>query len=194
MKKLDQSFWENRWVEGNTQWDIGQVSPPLKEIIDSLEDKNIRILIPGAGGAHEVIYLWEHGLKNVFVCDWAISAFENLFQKAPDFPKDQCLVCDFFDLNIEVDLILEQTFFCAIHPSLRPKYAEKTAELLSENGVLTGLFFASNFGFEGPPFGGYKEEYIAYFELYFTIDKIEIANNSILPRQGNELSFKFVRL
>lgn len=29
-KSLDQRFWDDRYQSGDTGWDMGQVSPPLK--------------------------------------------------------------------------------------------------------------------------------------------------------------------
>ena len=44
---LDAEFWENRYRNQETGWDLGTVSPPLKAYIDQLEDKDVAILIPG---------------------------------------------------------------------------------------------------------------------------------------------------
>ena len=78
MDKLTREYWNNRYLKGNTGWDIGEVSTPLKDLIDRLSDKNLRILIPGAGRAYEAIYLYKKGFQNVFVCDWAAEAFLHL--------------------------------------------------------------------------------------------------------------------
>lgn len=184
------NYWNDRYRNNQTGWDIGNISTPLKDFIDTLEDKSLRILIPGAGRAYEAIYLHEQGFKNVFVCDWAEIAFAHLKEQCPDFPQEHLLIGDFFKLAIEVDLILEQTFFCALNPELREQYAEKMAGILAENGKLVGLFFGVKFPKEGPPFGGTKEEYLPIFEPYFDILEMEFAQNSIKPRQGSELFFK----
>ena len=188
--QLTQSYWNDRYLNDEARWDIGHISTPLKDFIDTLEDKNIRILIPGAGRAHEAIYLHQNGFKNVFVCDWAAEAFVHLKAQTPDFHKEKMLIGDFFELDIEVDLILEQTFFCAIDPALRPKYAEKTASILAENGMLAGLFFGVEFPRVGPPFGGTKADYLPIFEPYFDILEMDFAENSIKPRLGTELFFR----
>lgn len=194
MERLNKNYWNDRYEENNTPWDIGYASPPLTDYIDTLEDKNIRILIPGAGKGHEVAYLFNQGFQNVYVCDWAGKAFDDFYQIMPDFPGEQCLISDFFELEIEIDLIIEQTFFCAIDPSLREKYAQKTADLLADNGILAGLFFASEFPFEGPPFGGTRQEYHKIFNPYYQILEMDIAKKSIPPRQGNELFFRFQKM
>ena len=61
-------------------------------------------------------------------------------------------------------------------------------ELLLEGGILAGVLF--NFPVvhdsEKRPFGGTKEEYLAYFEPLFSHVKIENCYNSIAPRAGKE--------
>jgi len=190
----DRHWWNKHYFDKNTPWDIGGIAPPLQAFFDSLSDSNLRILIPGAGKGHEAIYLHRRGFQNVFVCDWATDAFHFLLEEEPEFPEDHLLCSDFFKLNLEVDLLIEQTFFCAIDPSLRPQYAQKAAELLVPGGRLVGLLFANPFPADGPPFGGTKEEYARYFEAYFSFSQFEIASNSIKPRAGNELFINFIKL
>ncbi len=101
---------------------------------------------------------------------------------------------DFFDLNLQFDLILEQTFFCALDIDLRKKYVKKMKDLLKADGKLVGLFFDFELTKSGPPFGGSQEEYKDLFEPYFEILKLEICYNSITPRSGNELFFIFKKI
>ncbi len=184
---LDAAFWNEKYQTGNTPWDIGGVSPPLRHYLDQIEDKSTSILIPGAGRAYEAIYLHQKGFQNVWVCDWAPAAFDFLKSKIPDFPEVNLVCSDFFKLDLQVDLILEQTFFCAIEPHQRSAYAQKAAALLRPQGKLAGLLFAQTFEKNGPPFGGTAEEYRAAFEPYFDILQLYISPYSIKPRQGVEL-------
>lgn len=190
---LNAHYWNTRYQENRLGWDIGYPSTPLKTYIDQLDDKSLRILIPGGGNAYEAEYLFKNGFKNTSVVDLAETTKPNFLKRFPEFPEDQFLVQDFFDLEATFDLILEQTFFCALHPSLRKNYAKKMHELLSANGKLVGLLF--DFPLDGgPPFGGSVEEYRSYFEPYFTIEVLEPCYNSIKPRQGKELFFKVKHL
>ena len=191
--QLDPNYWTDRYLNQETGWDIGHISPPLQRFIDTLDDQSLRILIPGAGRAYEAVYLHQRGFTNVFVCDWAEIAFKHLKENAPDFPKEHLLIGDFFELDIEVDLVIEQTFFCAIEPALRPRYAKKMSDILAKNGMLAGLFFGIKFPMEGPPFGGTKEEYQAIFSPYFDIVEMETAKDSIKPRLGSELFFRMLK-
>ena len=68
-----------------------------------------------------------------------------------------------FDKDVFFDVIIEQTFFCAIDPLLREKYVEKTHQILKEKGCIIGLLFSKEFENEGPPFGSSHEEYINLF-------------------------------
>ncbi len=184
---LNPEYWTQRYKGDNTPWDIGHASPPLINYTNQIEDKALDILIPGAGKAHEAIYLHRAGFRNVLVCDWAEVAFEHLKEQAPDFPEDHMIVADFFELDLEVDLILEQTFFSAIDPKLRKKYVEQCYKLLRPSGKIVGVLFAHEFPFEGPPFGGNKAIYQSLFATHFNILSLEIASDSIAPRLGNEL-------
>ena len=187
MEITDKTFWKNRWQQNETGWDIGEPSTPIRAYIDQMEDKDQRILIPGCGNAYEAEYLIKKGFKNTFVIDItedAIASFKNRF---PDFPEENIFIGDFFELESTFDLIFEQTFFCAINPSLRSAYAKKMHELLSTNGKLVGLLFDAPLNSDHPPFGGSREEYIPYFDQYFEFEHFETAQNSIKPRAGREL-------
>lgn len=191
--KLDADYWEQRYREGNTGWDIGSPSTPLKEYIDQLEDTSKRILIPGAGNAYEAEYLHKKGFKNSYVIDFSRTALDNFKNRVPDFPDSHILQGDFFELQMTFDLILEQTFFCALDPELRPDYAKKMHELLEPKGKLAGLLFDFPLTSEGPPFGGSASEYQRYFQPLFQVKLLEKAYNSIPPREGKELFFTLLK-
>lgn len=184
-------YWNERYLHHNTPWDIGQVSPALKAYMDAQLDPDDRILIPGAGNAHEAVYLHQRGFKRVYICDWAPEAFHYLESELPDFPQDHKLIADFFTLEDQFDILIEQTFFCALPPPIRSQYVRQVHNLLRPGGWLVGLLFNREFPFEGPPFGGTKEEYLSLFESHFEVHEMRTTPWSIKPRLGNEL---FIRL
>ncbi|MBK9254811.1 MAG: methyltransferase domain-containing protein [Saprospiraceae bacterium] len=186
---LDESYWNNRYISDETPWSLGQVSPPLKAYIDQLDDKNLRILIPGAGDGYEAIYLAEQGFQHITVCDIAENAIQRLAAKTTQYSTLQLIHGNFFNMEGTYDLILEQTFFCAIDPGMRVGYCQKTFDLLSKNGKLTGLLFEKTFEQKGPPFGGNINEYKSLFNRYFYIKQIDMCFNSVKPRAGAELFF-----
>ncbi|MCB9334779.1 MAG: methyltransferase domain-containing protein [Flavobacteriales bacterium] len=193
MEKLTKDFWTTKYQVNDIGWDIGEVSTPLKKYFDQLTNKNLKILIPGCGNAYEAEYLFNHGFKNITLIDFSKIALDNFSNRTPEFPKNQLINDDFFSHYNTYDLIVEQTFFCAINPELRKEYAKKMHQLLNKNGRLVGLLFNIELNKDKPPFGGNKKEYITYFEPYFNIEIMEIANNSIIPRSNTELFIKLIK-
>lgn len=189
---MEKEFWEQRWKDKTTGWDLGVVSPPLKEYADQLTNKNLKILIPGCGNGYEAAYLHSKGFTNVYIIDIAQEAIASFKKLHPNFPSSHIIHGDFFEHQDKYDLIIEQTFFCAIHPSMRKKYVEHMHSLLNPNGKLVGLFFNREFE-GGPPFSGSKKEYEELFHREFELNQLETATNSIEPRKGTELFFQFIR-
>ncbi len=168
-------------------WDIGGISQPLRAYIDQLNDKNLSILIPGAGNAYEVEYLISNGFRNTYFLDFSSKAISNFKSRCPLFPENHIFCQDFFEHNRRYDLILEQTFFCALAPKLREKYVAKMHDLLKQKGKLVGILFNFPLSDSGPPFGGSKDIYEELFDPYFNIEVLENCYNSIKPRSGTEL-------
>jgi len=186
---LSEEFWDNRYKNNDIGWDLGQISPPLKSYIDQLKNKSIKILIPGGGNSYEAEYLFKQGFKSVFVVDVSETALHNIKSRVPNFPSDQLLHKNFFDLDMTFDLVLEQTFFCAIEPRLRNDYVIKMNTLLSSQGKLVGLLFNATLNTDRPPFGGSKSEYLKRFDSVFNIVLMEKAYNSHETRLEKELFF-----
>lgn len=191
MEQLNNIFWQKRYEENQIGWDLGTISPPLKAYFDQLTDKNLKILIPGAGNAYEAKYLFNEGFKNVTVLDWAKAPLENLQKDIPSFPSENLIQEDFFKHIGAYDLIVEQTFFCALNPILREEYVKKMYQLLKPKGKLVGLLFDAELNDMHPPFGGCKDDYLTLFSKKFNIKTIETAYNSVKPRMGNELFIIF---
>lgn len=186
-----EAYWSQRYKEDRTGWDIGYPSTPLKSYIDQLENKELKILIPGAGNSYEAEYLFQNGFKRVHVLDISEAPLDSLRKRVPDFPEDQTILANFFDHEEKYDLILEQTFLCSFPPTQtnRAAYAKKMHQLLNDTGKLVGLWFDIPLtgDMEKRPFGGTKEEYLGYLSPYFEVKVFEPCKNSIKPRSGTEL-------
>jgi len=189
--ELSSEIWNKRYLNNEIGWDIGFASTPLKTYFDTIENKELKILIPGCGNAYEAEYLIEKGFKNVYLIDWAQEALDNFKNRNSEFPTENLICGDFFEHSENYDLIIEQTFFCAINPVLREKYIIKMKELLNDKGLLVGLLFNDKLYSNRPPFGGKKSEYLELFNKYFKNVRMEKAYNSIAPRKGREL---FIRV
>lgn len=187
----DEKYWTDRYKAGETQWDAGEITTPLKAYFDQLVDKGLDILIPGCGNAYEAEYLHHKGFTNVYLVDISPVPLKNFSQRCPTFPKEHLLLADFFELDQSYDLIIEQTFFCSLHPSQRPLYASQCAQILKNGGKLVGVLFNDELFHDHPPYGGFMDDYLEVFEKHFAIKKCEPCYNSIQPRSGRELWIHF---
>jgi SAM-dependent methyltransferase len=189
---FDAAYWQARYATpGRAGWDAGRITPPLQAYFDQLTvHQQLRILIPGAGRAHEAEYLHHLGFRQVVVADLAPEPLAELAARVPSFPKKNLWQTDFFALDFpeSFNLLIEQTFVSALHPTQRPAYAQQCARLLKPGGKLVGLLFDRDFpGATEPPFGGSRAEYAAYFAPYFEFVHFETAYNSLPARAGHEL-------
>jgi hypothetical protein len=131
----------------------------------------------------------QEGFTNITIIDIAQNLVDNLKAKLRQYIEDGRLsiLCeDFFTHNGSYDLILEQTFFCAINRQLRKQYAQQMHKLLTDNGKVAGVLFDREFE-GGPPFGGNRQEYESYFKPVFSGVQIKLCYNSAKPRTGTEL-------
>jgi methyl halide transferase len=184
---LDKNYWNNRWETRDTGWDIGYPSPAIVKYMEQIEDKNIALLIPGCGNGYEAEFLVKNGFTNITLIDIAPEAVLKLRERFSEYPQVKVICGDFFQHEGQYDMMIEQTFFCAIPVSMRPQYAQKTANLLRKKGKIIGLMFHKTFLLERPPYGGSPEEYRPLLTPYFDIKKMEACYNSIPSRQGTEL-------
>ncbi|MCW3463368.1 TPMT family class I SAM-dependent methyltransferase [Chitinophaga nivalis] len=188
---MDSQYWNDRYINGATGWDMGRVSPPLQEYIEQLPNRDLRILVPGGGNSYEATYLAEKAFGDVTVLDIAPVLIQKL-QEQFKYTRVKVVEEDFFVHAGQYDLILEQTFFCAIDPALRPDYVAHMHRLLKPEGHLVGVLFNRDFTQEGPPFGGNEAEYRALFDPYFDIKTLAPCYNSHPARQGAELFINFI--
>ena len=78
---LNENFWTNRYQKNETGWDLGDISTPLKNYFDQLTNKEIAILIPGAGNAHEAEYLFKKGFTNITIIDISPEPLKNIKER-----------------------------------------------------------------------------------------------------------------
>ena len=187
LSNLGQSYWDKQYESNSTGWDLGEVSPPIKTYIDQLTNKNLSILIPGCGNTYEADYLLQQNFTNVTVIDIAPTLVEKLETKYAANSNINIILGDFFAHEGQYDLIIEQTFFCALNPFLRESYVKKTSDLLAPKGKLMGVLFDRTFEKEGPPFGGNQEEYKKMFESNFYFIHFMPCYNSYHKRANTEL-------
>jgi SAM-dependent methyltransferase len=189
-KTLNEQYWEQRYQNNDTPWDIGYPSPAFVDFMSKVDFKTKSILIPGAGNAYEAHWLLEHGATDVTVVDISQLVVAKLKKEVGDSGVIKVINLDFFKLEGQFDYIFEQTFFCALQPQLRKDYVAKMNSLLSANGMLFGLLFNTVFDRQGPPFGGDSNEYFELFSPVFTYFEVDYHPLSIPPRINSEIFFK----
>jgi len=187
---LNKTYWDNQYQAHNIGWDLGEVSPPIKSYIDKLQDKGMAILIPGCGNCYEAEYLLQQGFTNITIIDIAPTLVNTLKNKFKNSAAISIVLGNFFEHLGKYDLIIEQTFFCALPPNLRQKYIWKMHQLLTEDGLLAGLLFNRKFEIS-PPFGGNQTQYEKLFQKAFVFNSLNIASNSVPSRANAELFIEF---
>ncbi len=187
--KYPPEYWNRFFKENQLGWDVGYVSTPLKKYFDQLEDRSIKILIPGSGSGWEAEYLFSQGFRNVFYHDFSPLAHKAFLKRNPKFQQEQMLLGYFFTLEGGFDMIVEQTFFSSIPRNRRKDYARQVYHLLNPGGKFAGLLFNHEFHHNYPPFGGSHNEYNTLFFNLFQIKTFEVAFNSIKPREKREFFF-----
>jgi methyl halide transferase len=188
MSKLDLQYWDNKYKNSETPWDIGY---PSHAIISYFQNKRLegrKILIPGAGNAYEAKWLFQNSAASITVLDISPTVINDLRLETLSYGnRFKCIQGDFFKFEGTYDYIVEHTFFCALTPSKRNKYVKKMTELMSKRGILCGLLFNRIFEQKGPPYGGTISEYNELFSRYFLEVSIKETNLSIPPRMGTEV-------
>jgi methyl halide transferase len=198
MTQITASDWNERYLNQDTPWDLASPTPEFERLLESGRlPKKGRVLVPGGGRGHDAILFAQKGYE-VDLVDFAPAALEAALitasqKKATIFAYRQ----DFFALpslayHHNYDILLEYTFFCAIDPSLRMKYAEAAASMLRPGGWLVGLFFPLASDKPGPPFVVSRKEIESVFAPYFEME-FEEPRSSVKPRAGREILGVFRR-
>jgi SAM-dependent methyltransferase len=185
----DGPFWNERYLLGDTGWDLGEPSPPFVRLHRDGVMAPCKVLVPGCGRGWEVAWLARQGY-DVTGLDIAPAAIEAARARAgADGVAPELVEGDLFDppeaLLGRFDLVLEQTCFCAVHPARRPAYVEAVHRLLAPEGRLIGLFYACK-GDGGPPFATRPEEVRALFAPRFWVRSLTLTPHSHPRRQGEE--------
>ena len=154
-KKLRLGFWNGKYTDRHTPWDLGRVSEPVQRLVAGHFPSEGRVLIPGSGRGYEAVDLAERGYR-VTAVDFADEAVRFLRQLAGEKGVTlEILQEDLFSLdgvrNGTFDVLLEQTCFCAIDPSLYGDYERMAHRLLAPGGRLLGVFMEVK-DLEGPPY------------------------------------------
>ncbi len=190
MNGYSQSDWQKHYDEDDLKWDIGEVSPAIIRLWNENKLPQGKAIVPGCGQGHEVMFLAERGwqVTGVDFAQGAVDLLSHTLEKKGI--QGRVLRRNFFELDEEhsaqYDLLLEQTFFCAILPEDRQKYVATAGRILKPGGMLAGLFYET--GEEGgPPFNTTKENILENFSDKFVIEYLEKTPDSVERRADKEL-------
>ncbi|PWN23218.1 thiol methyltransferase 1 [Microstroma glucosiphilum] len=193
---LDQSRWSAAWTAKQTPWDSGGIpQPSLVSFMEDVEEgkalrqdsQRKRVLIPGCGTGYDVEYFARLGFKEARGADIAPEAtqaaqawVDSLSPRPERYDRIHLESMDYLalaDARIEAesqyDLIYDYTFFCALPPSLRAKWAKAHANnLKAGEGMLITLCFPMQGDRPGgPPYSVspelYREHLLPHFDLQY---------------------------
>ena len=191
-------FWNQRYLDRNTGWDLGRVAPPFVHLVESgVLVPGATVLIPGAGRGWEGLYLSRAGFR-VTCVDFSPEA---IAQARALSDKENVAVAyleaDLFSLFPEkhgtFDYLLEQTCFCAIDPDRRSDYVAMASRMIRPGGELVGLFYIH--GREGgPPWTTTAEEVRRLFGAAFDFLAFEVTPLSVESRKGEEILARLRRM
>ena len=191
-------FWEEIYLADDTGWDLNGPTPIFEHIAESLEPR--RLCIIGCGRGYDAVMFAKKGF-DVTAVDFAPSAIRALKELAKQEMVDVNVVQrDIFLLVPEFqgffNYVIEQTCFCAIHPSRRKEYESLVKAILKPGGKLIGLWFPLDKQLDegGPPYGTTIDEVKSVFNIGWKVEKEGFQDLSIDPRKGREKLIIFKRL
>lgn len=200
------AYWQGRFEQEDTPWQLDAVSTVLIEALNELVSlgyilRGKRVLSAGCGRGLDALELARHG-AHVLAVDWSERAVRDLRTQWESLRGGvdgtlEVVAGDFFALKPEpLDLVLEHTFFCAVDPSLRSQYVLRMAEWVKPCGYIVGNFFVlseeevvalsnrslSSHG-DGPPFASTETELRGLFENSFSCNVLRPARSSAPDRR-----------
>lgn len=171
-------YWEQRWAQGESGWDLGGPCPVFAALLDSpLAPPTGRVAFPGCGAGHDVALFREHGYDATGY-DFAVDAEHveplDVFELGSRFPQ-------------AFDVIVEYTCYCAIDPARRAEYAAALHAALKPGGQLIGLMYPIRPpDDDGPPFAVQEAEIRDVFGRGLELLHFGTPDNSVERRLGKE--------
>eukprot|EP00249_Psilotum_nudum_P002371 c15375_g1_i1 orf=147-785(+) len=155
--------WEQCWSQGVTPWDLGDVTPIIAYLVSKNRLPVGKALVPGCGLGRDVVALAnpDRHVTGLDISDTAIELARQMASTGPSARWVEFISTDFFTYSpsVQFNLIFDYTFFCALGPSLWPKWGEKMAELLALDGELITIIYPVDGHEGGPPYAVSLELY-----------------------------------
>lgn len=185
--------WNQRYAEGRTGWDLGAVPPVVereaKARLASASGPS-RVLVPGAGKAHDARGWARHG-HEVTAVDLAPLALE----AARELAEAEGVTLELVQADVTAlpddwtdrfDLVWEQTCLCALPPELRVPYLDELARVLAPGAELLALLWDHDME-GGPPYAMTQPLVESLLTPRFEILGREAVEDSPADRKGEWL-------
>lgn len=150
--------WNEAYVKGDTPWDKGEPSPPLREFLSGQVIAG-KVLVPGCGTGHDVRLLAENGADamGLDLAPEAVRRAQSLSLETPASGRMRFAQGDFLclppDYHNAFDWVVEHTCLCALDPVDREAYARSVVRALKPRGHFLAVFYRDvpDYNGDGPP-------------------------------------------
>ncbi len=174
-------FWEQRYQEGRTGWDLGGPTAVFVRLLDEAPAALPpgKVVVVGCGKGHDVLLFARRGFDAVGIdfAPSAVAAGAAAARGAGLSDRARFEQGDIFDLAgrypAQFDYVLERACYCAIDPSDRRRYVAAMAGVLKRGGRLIGQFFLGPQERPGPPFATTVEEVRDFFGRQFEVERLD---------------------
>jgi SAM-dependent methyltransferase len=187
--------WEAHYQAGDTPWDKGGAAPPLMEMVER-HGLDLwgggPVLVPGCGSGHDVRAIAATGVPAIGLdlAQTAVAKARAIPCEGPASYEHGDFLAPVWRAGRSFPAIWEHTCFCAISPQDRGAYAESAAGLLSQGGILAGVFYLEPYhpgeDQDGPPFGCSVEELDEIFAPWFERIDGWVPQQAYAGREGRE--------
>ncbi len=194
-RALPVDFWEGRYQESHTPWELNEPAPPFVHLMQTRAAgfPPGKMAVLGSGRGQDAGLFGHLGFE-VTGFDYAPSAVRIATEQFGDVARFE--QADIFKIpescNGTFDYVLEHTCFCALHPDLREDYVGLAARLLRPGGRFIALLWAHN-EWGGPPYRVSRQEIFNLFSPAFDLTELLRTPHSHPSRRNEEYLAVFTR-
>ena len=149
LNPVEQTFWQERWVEGTTGWDLQGPHPAFATVVKLLSACGVdiagaRVFVPGAGRAHDGAAFARLGAEVVAedFAPGAVAAAQALYrdERGLIIRQGDATVVPAAEIGTW-DIVFDRAMLCALRPELRGAFLDAVARRLRSGGMHVVLLF-----------------------------------------------------